>query len=236
MATNAELTNCFIDLSIQDRIVNYSEQTQCTADATIDRVAMWQRAGSFVVANAGGFDSMGLNHLRGLIQARIIGATYKLGEDASPSEIYELASSDEIRLLVSVDTNGAIEQNKSFKVQTALAIRPLLDWRTRARTLALQGMGGKRNLVDYITKHGPHACPVCENEGCNHSSKTFNIAASGADVVVLKSLNPETVTRYQETSFHEIDETEGAFHDDVLCGQISTSALIRRIQQERITL
>ncbi len=232
METNAELTNNFINQSINNRIVNWTGEDKCTAEATSTLVDTWHRTGSFVVANAGGYDSMGLNHLRGLMQARIIGAIHLLGGEGSVNDIYELASSEDIRLLISLDTNDALEENKSYKANGAYSVRPLLDWDTRARTLALQGFGGGRELVDFITKHGPLACSVCVAESCNHSSKTFNIADSGADLIVLKDINTDQLANYPNTSFHVIEETEGAFHDKLLGGQISTSALVRRIIQK----
>lgn len=228
---NSEFVTSFIDQQLRERIVGHDWASEgCTAEITAKKVDAWQQNGSFVVANAGGYDAMGLNHIRGLVQARIIGAVHQLGEGAKVNDVFELASSDEIRLLVSVDTNRAIEENKSFKPEGKYTVRPLLDWNTRAATLALQAIGGRHDLVDFVTKHGPGACTVCKNETCSHSSKTFNIAESGADLVVIKQADRTTFNRYPNTSFHVIDEAEGAFIDRLLGEQISTSALVRRIK------
>lgn len=230
---NVELVSSFIDQQLVERVVGYGQSSEeCTAEVTANKVDTWQQDGSFVVANAGGYDAMGLNHIRGLIQARIIGAVHRLGEGAKKRDVFDLAVSDEIRLLVSVDTNGAIEESKSFKSEGGHAVRPLFDWSTRAATLALQGIGGRHDLVDFVTKHGPEACVVCQNETCAHSSKTFNIAESGADLVVIKQADGATFNRYPNASFHVIDETEGAFIDRLLGEQISTSALVRRIKEK----
>jgi hypothetical protein len=48
----------------------------------------------------------------------------------------------------------------------------------------------------------------------------------------LKDINTDQLANYPNTSFHVIEETEGAFHDKLLGGQINTSALVRRIIQK----
>ncbi len=230
MSIESQLTNHFMNLTVQNRIV---EAGVCVADQTSERVKSWQENGHFVVANAGAFDVLGLNHLRGLMQARIIGAAYRLGGASSPGMIYALASSDEIRLVVSLDTNEAIADNKAFREAHGSSPRPLLDWETRARTLALQAFGGKHDLVDLITRHGPNACSECDADSCVHSSTTYNIASSGADLTIIKSHDRPTFERYPDNLFHVIDETDGAFFDAVLDSQISTTALVKRARMER---
>lgn len=233
MEINTRLTNDFILGSIDHRIVNLTDDEKCTADITKSRVAAWQAEGGFVVANAGAYDILGLNHLRGLMQARIIGAAYKLGSVEKPEEVYELASSDEIRLVVSVDTNGAIAENKSFKETSGASIRPILDWETRAKMLALQSFGGRHDLVDFVTKHGPNACPVCTDESCAHSSDVYSVASSGANLTVIKAHNQATFDRHPDSHFHVIDEMEGAFFDRILDSKISTTALVKRIRMQK---
>lgn len=233
MASNSELTKKFIDEIVNEKIIGFNGENNCTAEETKSRVDKWRKLGSYVVANSGGYDALGLNHLRGLMQARIIAATHKLGNDAKNSDIQDLAISDEIKLLVSLDTNRAIEDNKSFKNTEAYSVRPLLDWDTRAITLALLGIAERHQLVDFVTRHGPQACTICKSESCIHSSKTYNVASSGADLVIIKQLDTATSSRYPESNFHVIDESDGAFYDRLLANQISTSALIRRIRTEK---
>ena len=232
MKVEAAITNSFIADSIRDRVIDADDG--CIADQTKEKVSEWHRNGSFVVANAGAYDVLGLNHLRGLMQARIIGAAYALGSTEDLTALYDLASSSALRLLVSLDTNEAISENKSFLEQTGLSVRPILDWQTRSTTLALQSMGGKHNLVDFITKHGPSACTVCGNESCPHSSETYNVASSGADLTIIKVYSPDTFSTYPYSQFHVINEQEGAFFDKVLDAQISTTALVRRIKSKKV--
>ena len=69
MAFDSVITNRFIANNIETRISNLDEG--CTAEVARQRVAVWHQMGAFVVANAGAYDILGLNHLRGLTQARI---------------------------------------------------------------------------------------------------------------------------------------------------------------------
>jgi hypothetical protein len=223
------ITNNYIEASVRGRITPYGE---CVSSAAQRQVVGWQETGSFVVANAGGYDMFGLNHLRGLIQARIIGAAYKLGENSldSPSDVYDLAASDEIKMIVSVDTNQAIHNGKSFRSESGSIERPVLDWDTRARMIALQAFGSSCNLVDFITRHGPQACSIC-NGGCVHEKRTYSVASTGADLTVVKSISEQTQL-HPDSLFHVIDEADGAFVDRLLCSRISTTALIKYIKGE----
>lgn len=236
MRIDPDISNNFIASRIDNRIIGVDGQNGCTGVMTIRKVKEWHEAGSFVVANAGAYDSLGLNHMRGLIQARIIGAAYKIGSLENLSEVYDLASSDEIRLIVSLDTNEAVRDNKSFSAASGNSARPLYDWETRAKMLALQSFSSEHNLVDYVTKHGPNACIVCEHDSCSHSDTTYNIASSGADLTIVKSLDAAVSNRYPNNSFHVINENEGAFFDRVLNSQISTTALVKRVKEDRITI
>jgi hypothetical protein len=231
MTFDSAITNRFISKNTETRISNLDDG--CTAEVARHKVAEWHKTGAFVVANAGAYDILGLNHLRGLTQARIIGAAYKLGDFENLSAIYDLASSDEIRLILSLDTNEAITENKSKKSIGGGSIRPSLDWQTRATMLSLQAVAGKHDMVDFITRHGPNSCRDCQDETCWHSDKTYNVASTGADLTVVKSLSESTRNRYPENTFHVVDESDGAFFDKVLDSQISTSALIRRVRQDK---
>lgn len=233
MDLNSSLTNSFIKSSIEGRISGFSGGAECVAVAARRKVEQWHSDGQYVVANAGAYDALGLNHLRGLIQARIIGAAHKLGSTEDINAIYDLASSDQIRLIVSLDTNEAIRNNKSFRPETGDSIRPLFDWDTRASMLALQSIRSGHNLIDFITKHGPGACNICGDDSCWHSDETYSVASTGADLTIVKSLNQVTRDRYNDRDFHIVDESEGAFFDRVQYSQISTSALVRRVKLDR---
>lgn len=232
----AKITQDFMEKNVNSRI--YDSSDGCIATATRNKVEQWHKMGAYVVGNAGGYDILTINHLRGLTQARIIGATYKLMEcNDNPKEkdILELAGSDGIKLLVSLDTDEAIAENKSFSKIGGNSIRPVLGWKTRAGMLALQAFGNQINLVDFITAHGPNACPTCGGKNCWHSSVKYSVATTGVDLTVLKDGKgaDDTVARLPEKNFYKIREDDLAFSDNLLGGQISTSAIIKRIRKER---
>ncbi len=233
MDLNSNITNNLMNSVIKGRISGSDGATECTAVTARQKVEQWQGDGQYVVANAGAYDALGLNHLRGLIQSRVIGAAYKLGSTEDLGAIYDFASSDQIRLIVSLDTNRAIRDNKSFRNETGNSIRPLYDWGTRASMLALQSIRSSHDLVDFITKHGPGACNICGDDSCWHSDKTYSVASTGADLTIVKSLNQTTKDQYGDSAFHVVNEGEGAFFDQVLNSQISTSALVRRVKMDR---
>jgi hypothetical protein len=230
MKISPKLTTDLIIGNSRDVILN--GDLGCTAEITRGKVSSWKQLGAYVVAIAGAYDMLGLNHIRGLVQARIAGAAYMLGTTNNISKLSDLALSDELKLLVSLDTNGAVEENKSFNQDGGGSVKPILDWSTRATMLTSPALRGRR-LVDFITKHGPNSCNVCQPESCLHSSKTYSVASTDADLIVVKSHNNETFARHPKSLFHVIDESKGAFSDTLLGEQISTSSIIKRIRSER---
>lgn len=227
MKRYSRLTNDFIESVVRERMAT---DLVCVSEGVRSKVAAWRKAGAFVVGNAGAYDIMSVNHIRGLAQARILGAMYSLGEGSTDEDVYELASSDDIKLVVSLDTNAALEENKSWQDFSGGSIRPVLDWNTRAVMLAMQSFGGSHNMVDFVTRHGPGACGVCLTGDCLHENENYSVASAGVDVVVVKSGSDRIKELYPRSRFHIIDEQEGAFFDTVLCSQISTSAIVRRIR------
>ena len=227
-----EITNVLLNSQFESSIISHSNLVDCTEVITKKRVEKWKSQGSFVVGNSGGYDLLSLNHIRGLVQARIIGAVILLGEGASVPDIFEVAGSDRIKLLISLDTNLAIEENKSRGTESNGAIRPLLDWETRAKILSLQSFNHHQPLVNFITRHGPNSCNICEADSCWHANKKYNVASTGVDVTVLKSIDEPTINRYPDSKFYLIDENKHAFFDQILEGQISTSAILKRIRSD----
>lgn len=232
MKISSETTSRFINSTTQHRI---SSDQLCVADEVQTIVSEWQANGSFVVGNAGAYDILSVNHVRGLIQARLVGAVYMLealGQDPykSAEDLYSVAGSSDIKLLISLDTNDALQENKSMKESSGGAVRPVLDWNTRALMLSFQVFGCTRNLVDFITRHGPQACSFCKKGECLHESKEYSVASTGVDLTVAKDYKQVSLDRYSDRKFYIINEEDGAITDRVLCGQISTSAIIRRIR------
>ena len=73
MKISSETTSRFISSTTQHRIA--SDQL-CVADEAQAVVSEWRSDGSFVVGNSGAYDILSVNHVRGLIQARLVGAIY----------------------------------------------------------------------------------------------------------------------------------------------------------------
>ena len=219
-----------------------ADEKGCTHENALKVVNRWKNEGAFVVANAGAFDLLGLNHIRGLIQCRVIGAMCLLGLDdiiedkKTASHVFDVAASNRIKLLVSIDTNKAVEDNKSRTENNGGAIKPILDWSTRAMMVASQSMpipysDLRRPSVDYITRHGPESCAEHGDDMCWHEDSAFSIASILPDLLVLKNSSEigSTLDKYS-VGVVQIDEHYDAFTDPLLDDQVSSSATIRRIR------
>jgi len=115
--------NQLLDEDFESRKVSISE---CTYVQSKEKISNWKQMDNFVVANGGTFDILSLNHVRGLVQCRILGAMSIIGineldhNSTIANEVYKLATSDELKIIVSIDTNEAVETNKSKKPEKAV--------------------------------------------------------------------------------------------------------------------
>lgn len=218
---------------------NKRNSETCVHEDALAKVMGWKALGSCVVANAGAFDLLSLNHIRGLIQCRIIGAMCLAGVkeiefgSSHSSEVIQLAASDEVRLIVSIDTNQAIEDNKSLKPKKGNVIKPILDWDTRAMMVASQSMpipgtSTRRQVADYITRHGPSACLAHEN--CWHEDSTFSLASLDPDILVRKEDPSIKQTRVYDSKIVVIDEHDNAFVDRLINDEICSTNIAKRIK------
>lgn len=159
-------------------------------------------------------------------------------------EVHALAASSEVGLMVTMDTNRALEEGKSRRAEKGGAPKPTLDWQSRAMMLAAQSIPAPDydhsvNLVDYITRHGPGCCGSCEDGTCVNEDNARMAVALQPDMVVVNIGSRQTIadlSRYKEegllpdTHLVEFEEQEGAYHDVILGGKISTTSIINRVR------
>lgn len=226
-----------------------SDRESCTLEKAERQMRTWKELGKYAVFTAGAYDLLSINHVRGLVQCRMIGAMSLLGMGSVNSEgdflrMHELASSDRIRLMLSVDTNRALAESKSRRPEKGNAPKPTLDWETRAvmlsaQSMPLPGYDQRRALVDYITKHGPDCCDICLPGTCVNEDDARMVVSLQPDLVVVNTGSRQTIadlTRYKTegqlpaTELVTIDESEGAFSDPILQTTVSTTSIISRIR------
>lgn len=231
------------------RITTVGEGSECSFMQANRVRHRWKEQGSFSIFSFGGFDVLGLNHIRGLVQCRAIGAMCLLGIDEvrTPEEqrvVHEVAASGMVRLMVSIDTNRTLEEGKSRSPEKGGAPKPTLDWPTRATMVAVQSIPtadytGRRDLVDFVTRQGWESCDSCGPGDCPNEWHTDIISGTEPDLVIVRDDLPRTIAHIAdkkeqgllaETQVALISEQDGAYIDAVLGGTISTTSIIERIR------
>lgn len=221
----------------------------CSFRQSLDVIDGWKAEGRLTVFQAGGFDLLTINHTLGLQYTRIAAAMVRLGISSISSEaqlalVHTIASSNDLALMVTSDTNDAISGSKSRNSEKGDSLRPILDWETRARMLALQSIptpqaGIRRNLVDFVTTHGPGCCNNCASGSCVNESNAHMVLHLQPDVVIVNADSKNTVeemTRYEKegklpnTTVVIIQETDLQYSDPLLEGPVKTSNIVRRIR------
>lgn len=232
-----------------DRLTVIGENSGCTFEQAERKMQSWKKQGKFTVFSFGGFDILTPNHIRGLVQARAIGAMCMLGiqnvgTEEEYQKIHEAAASDDIRLMVSIDTNRTLEEGKSRNPNKGGAPKPTLDWRTRALMVAAQSIptpdyGQRSNLADFITRQGWECCDACRQSACPSEWHTNIISGLEPDLAVVRDDLPRTITYLADrkaegllanTEVGLINEQEGAYTDPIIADTISTTAMIRYIR------
>jgi hypothetical protein len=221
----------------------------CTFDTTSEQIEAWRADGRFSVFNAGTYDILTLNHILGLVQCRTLGAMALLGLNKIETKkdqrvVHDVAASDSIHLMVTLDTNRALEEGKSRRPQKGGAPKPTLDWYSRAIMLAMQsipspGYESRRGIVDYITRHGPGCCGVCEDGLCTNEDNAAMAVKLQPDLVVVNSESFKTVAdlkRYKEegqlpgTQIAVIREKDNEYFDPILGSAVTTTSIIKRVR------
>jgi hypothetical protein len=221
---------------------------ECPFEQAEDAINGWNDRDHFTVFTAGTFDLLTLNHKLGLTQCRLLGAKTVLGLTGELSEqnkksAHAIATSDSIRLMVSLDTNEQLEAAKSRDPEKGGAPKPLLDWATRAAMLgsvAIPIPGNqslRRNSVDLITRHGIGCCSTCETGQCINRDNALMTVALQPSMVVVSGGSEKTIKDlYDYKRTGQLPRTEIAimveeslqYNDEVLQGAVSTSNIIRR--------
>jgi len=222
---------------------------RCTFDIAAERMQIWNRSGFFSIFNAGTFDLLTINHIVGLAECRTLGAMAVLGINNIETErqmrsVHEVASSDVIRLMITLDTNRALEQSKSRRPEKGGAPKPTMDWSTRAAMLALQSIPtpdyfSRRSAVDFITRHGPDCCEVCDPSMCTNEDNALMTVELQPKMVIVNAASIETVTDIEHymkegllpnTEVVLIKEEDNQYHDPILKGPVKTTTIIERIR------
>ncbi len=238
-----------IEGDFSDRIHEISPDA-CSFDSARGIIEAWRAQNYFSVFSAGAYDVFTLNHLRGLMQSRVLGAMSLVGieeieTEADQQMVHEKAASDAIRLMVTLDTNRALEEGKSRRPDKGGAPKPILDWRSRAMTLATQFMptpdyNGGRKAVDYITRHGPECCDVCQDGSCTNEDNATMALKLQPNLVVVNAASTNTVQDMRDfknkgwlpnTQVAVVVEDEEQYHDPILGGPLKTTAIIERARQ-----
>lgn len=221
----------------------------CTFTHQAQIVQEWRQQGRFFVFNAGTYDILTLNHILGLVQCRALGAMALLEIENIKTEqdrhlVHGVAASDSIGLMVTLDTNLALEERKSRRPEKGGAPKPTLDWSSRAIILAMQSIPApdyktRRSVVDYITRHGPECCTSCEPGKCINEDNAKMALGLQPDLVVVNSQSLQTIDDlkgYQDggllpnTVIRVVDESENYYMDPVLGGAVTTTSIIKRVR------
>lgn len=219
----------------------------CSFEAALQNAEAWRANGNFFVFKAGAFDVLTLNHVLALIQFRTLGAMALLGVDQIKTDIeqravHELAASEDIKLMITLGTNAGVAEGKAHDPEKGGVPKPILDWRSRAAMLALQsiplpGYEMRRSAVDYITRHGPGCCDVCEVGSCVNENNDNMALHLRPDLVVITEWqqaagNLETYKRQgllPDTRLAVVREEENQYVDPLLEGPIKTTSIINRL-------
>lgn len=201
----------------------------------------WKDEGSIVVFTAGVFDILHTSHLLALTHYRLLGAhEYWVRQgvnNPSIEQLHEIAASDKVRFILSVDTDSRVAGDKAFIPEKGNSPKPLVSWENRTLLLARQSISGKnnsRNLIDFITSHGADAC-ICDD--CPRNDNAHIAAAIKPDVIVVSSGSQGTIDKLREhdselsnANLVIIKEDNLSYHDKLLQGPIKSSSIIKRAQ------
>jgi hypothetical protein len=222
-----------ISQTVQGRMVTSMPDygKECIADLVADRVDNFHKDGFVTGYTAGSFDLLTINH--------VIGLTGMKREIAQRADV----PLSRTLLIVTLDTNDAIRESKSFNPDKGGCIKPILDWTTRASMLGLLMMGTEMDknylpLVDFITAHGPCACPACIGNRCPSWDNAltgvkiqphFAFVNPDSTATVMTYKNAQAEGRLGSTEIVEMAESDDQFMDPLIGGPVKNSTIINRI-------
>lgn len=221
----------------------------CSFEVASEHMNRWRQDGRLSVFNAGTYDILTRNHILGLVQCRTLGAMMLLGVDKVETDrqqrtVHEVAASNAVHLMVTLDTDTALRDAKSRRPDKGAAPKPTLGWDTRAAMLAMQSIPSadytsRRHAVDFITRHGPDSCPSCAIGECTNRDNALMTAGLQPDLVVVNADSLNTVRdikSYQEegllphTQLAVVCESDNEYFDPILQGPVTTTAIIKYVR------
>lgn len=243
-------TKLILESGLDQMRVNPSPE-MCTFAATQKKMEEWQAQNIFTVFLAGSFDLLTRNHLLGLTHSRVLAAMAILNigticDEECLHAVHELAASDKIRLMVTMDSNQALAERKSHRSEAGNCQKPILDWETRAAMLVYQSIPGYPDttrripLVNFITSHGPGSCGACPNGGCLTDNNSDMAVGLSPALLIVNSQSFNTVAEIRQfkrcgflpnTKVIEIKESDEQYEDFLIGGPIKTTDIVRRIKQ-----
>lgn len=240
-----------IESSFEGRITDIGDFDDCSYEQAARTVTAWRDQDLKIIYGLGGFDNLHNNHVIGLTRCRALGAMAVLGMEEVVTEddrkAVQLAAAAKTRMIISVDTDEALAKGKSRVTDKGGAPKPTLSWGNRARGVAMQTMPLPESnlyfpLVDFVTCHGQGSCACCEELGyedyCPTRRHRYNIVALQPDFVVTRddlSSIPKLLAEKKQgnlpnTEFIFFEEGTGAYGDMYLEGEISATAIAKRIR------
>ena len=212
---------------------------KCSIDNLKSVVDKWQNEGSIVVFTAGVFDMLHVNHVLALTHYRLLGATRHQPNYDNLKTIQDIAASNRVKLVVSVDSDKRAKKDKEFVVSKGNCRKPIISWDNRTLILLYQSMFSADEktavpLVDYVTKHGQD---TCSNKSCAHNDNVSIAEAIRPDIIVVSSGSPITIALIKASEILKdkelivINEEELFYYDSLLSGPIKSSAIIKRVRQ-----
>jgi hypothetical protein len=240
--------------SFKTRVIDRKSKT-CVFRQTQDVHSSWRRAGDYTVFVAGSFDIFTLNHLRALLQYRVIAGAVKRGIDPETIKsiddikvLTDLATDPEIKLMATVDTDKSLSLSKSGKSDKGGASRPVLGWDSRALMLSAQWVPVQTDaphtqLTDFITIHGEECCLSCGGDTCVNADNGRMALELAPDLAIISRGARRTTTDFIRYKQHELmrdtkvvifNEEDGhSFIDNLLPDRvISTTSIVKKIKYD----
>ena len=241
----------FVEQGYPERIQAVNPDV-CPLEDAADVRLRWGNLGATVVFMAGVFDVPTPNHRFGLAEARLMGAASRLGVEyatlGDPENLSDLqrvraeAASDNVKLMVTVDTDDNVRANKGFVPEKGGSPRPIFGWETRAYNLASYTVphspGLSHNMVDFITRHGINSCGRCVD--CFSGDNALMIPSLSPNLVVVNAASTNTLNqvlaqkengKIPATSIGITNENDHQFVDSLIGGRVSSTSIIRRAKQ-----
>lgn len=199
--------------NLESQIMSSELQT-CNIFSLKERVDEWKNDGYTIVFTAGVFDIFTVNHLLALYHYKMLGGNRS-------------------KLIVSIDTDERVRVVKSSIKAKGNLTKPILSWKSRSLMVAKQTFRNRESLVDIIVQHGND---TCRDMRCPHDDNVTIAEEISPDIIVVTDTSADTIKKIQNSQYINnknllvINENELSYYDILLGGKISTSSIIKKIQ------